>query len=54
MDKQAKRYSREQQMEVVFLVGCYNVMAMLTNSFGIEIEHDPAADEKLKVMRQYT
>ena len=49
-----ERYTREQQMEVVFLVGCYNVMAMLTNSFGIEIERDPEADEKLRAMRQYT
>lgn len=49
-----ERYSPAQQMEVVFLVGCYTVMAMLTNSFGIEIEDDPEADEKLKAMRQYT
>ena len=48
------RYSREQQMEVVFLIGCYNVMAMLTNSFGIAIESDPQADEKLKAIRAYT
>ena len=48
------RYSQAQQMEVVFLVGCYNVMAMLTNSFGIAIESDPQADAKLNSMRQYT
>jgi len=48
------RYSQEQCMEVVFLVGCYNVMAMLTNSFGIALESDPEADAKLKAMRQYT
>ena len=48
------RYSEAQQMEVVFLVGCYNVMAMLTNSFGIALESDPEADAKLKAMRQYT
>ena len=48
------RYSQAQQMEVVFLVGCYNVMAMLTNSFGIALESDPQADTKLKAMRQYT
>jgi 4-carboxymuconolactone decarboxylase len=47
-------YSQEQQMEVVFLVGCYTTMAMLTNSFGIALEDDPEADEKLKAMRQYT
>ncbi len=48
------RYTQAQQMEVVFLVGCYNVMAMLTNSFGIALESDPQADAKLKAMRQYT
>lgn len=48
------RYAREQQMEVVFLVGCYNVMAMLTNSFGIEVESDPETELRLKALRQYT
>ena len=48
------RYSQGQQMEVVFLVGCYNVMAMLTNSFGIALEDDPEADARLKAIRQYT
>lgn len=48
------RYSQQQQMEVVFLVGCYTTMAMLTNSFGIPLEDDPEADAKLKAMRQYT
>ena len=49
-----ERYSDEQRMEVVFLVGCYTVMAMLTRSFGIELESDPATDEQLKAMRRYT
>ncbi len=49
-----ERYSQEQQMEVVFLVGCYNVMAMLTNCFGIEVENDPETEERLKALRQYT
>ncbi len=49
-----ERYSQPQQMEVVFLVGCYNVMAMLTNCFGIEIENDPETDERLEALRQYT
>jgi 4-carboxymuconolactone decarboxylase len=49
-----ERYEAAQCMEVVFLVGCYNVMAMLTNSFGIEVESDPETDAKLKAMRQYT
>ena len=50
----AERYSQPQQMEVVFLVGCYTVMAMLTNVFGIEIESDPETDERLKALRKYT
>ena len=41
-------------MEVVFRAGCYNVMAMLTNAFGIEIETDSGADEMQKALRQYT
>jgi 4-carboxymuconolactone decarboxylase len=47
------RYSDEQRMELVFLVGCYTVMAMLTQSFGIELESDPETDERLKAMRLY-
>lgn len=50
----AKRYSEVQLMEVVGLVGCYTVMAMLTNVFGIEIESDPETDERLKALRKYT
>ena len=50
----AERYSEEQRMEVVFLVGCYNVMAMLTKSFGIAVETDPETDARLMAMRQYT
>lgn len=50
----AARYSEEQLMEAVFLVGCYNTMAMLTKSFGIEVEQDPDADERLSELRQYT
>lgn len=48
------RYSQPQQMEVEFLVGCYTVMAMLTNCCGIEIENDPETEEHLKALRQYT
>ncbi len=48
------RYTEVQLMDLVFLVGCYNTMAMLTNSFGMEIESDPEIDEKLKAIRQYT
>jgi 4-carboxymuconolactone decarboxylase len=50
----AQRYSDEQRMEVVFLVGCYATMAMLTNSFGIAVEDSPETDERLKAIRNYT
>lgn len=36
----AERYSQEQRMELVYLAGCYQTMAMLTKSFGIPLESD--------------
>ena len=45
----AARYSVPQQMEVVFLVGLYVMMAMGTKSFGIQLEGDPG--EALKSTR---
>ena len=50
----SERYSTQQLMEVVFLVGCYSVMAMITLSFGIEVEQDAELDERLAQLRQYT
>ena len=50
----AARYGEEQLMDAVFLVGCYNTMAMLTMSFGIEVEAEAETDERLKHLRQYT
>lgn len=50
----AERYSQEQLMEVVFLVGCYSIMAMITRSFGIQVEQDPEIDKRLAKLRQYT
>ena len=50
----AEHYDTEQMMEVVFAVGCYTVMAMLTKSFGVQVENDPGTFEALKAMRQYT
>lgn len=50
----AARYDEEQLMDAVFLVGCYNTMAMLTKSFGIEVEADPEVDGRLEQLRQYT
>ena len=50
----AERYSRQQLMEAVFLVGCYSIMAMITRSFGIEVEQDPEIDQRLAKLREYT
>ncbi|MCK9564108.1 MAG: carboxymuconolactone decarboxylase family protein, partial [Bacteroidales bacterium] len=48
------RYSEQQMMEVVFLVGCYAVMGMLTNTFGIPLEETDGADNQFNQMRTYT
>ncbi|MCB2073033.1 MAG: carboxymuconolactone decarboxylase family protein [Novosphingobium sp.] len=50
----AERYSEKQLMEVVFLVGCYNTMAMLTRSFGMELEGAPDDFERIEKLRTYT
>lgn len=34
------RYDQQQCMEIVFLAGCYQTMAMLTKTFGMELEPD--------------
>jgi alkylhydroperoxidase family enzyme len=34
----AENYSERQLMEFVFLAGCYHTMAMLTKSFGMQLE----------------
>lgn len=47
----AERYTEEQRMELVFLAGCYQVMAMLTKSFGIELEPEL---ESFNALRSYT
>lgn len=47
----AERYSEEQRMELVFLAGCYQVMAMLTKTFGIELEPEL---ESFNALRCYT
>jgi 4-carboxymuconolactone decarboxylase len=49
----SERYSPEQRMELIFLVGCYSTMAMATRSLGIEVE---AAEvhTRLAELRQYT
>jgi alkylhydroperoxidase family enzyme len=50
----SERYTKAQMMEVVFLVGCYTVMGMLTNSFGIPVETEAGTFEELTELRQYT
>lgn len=47
------RYDDKQMMEVVFLVGCYAVMAMLTKTFGMELE-SAAEDARIQSLRAYT
>ena len=49
-----ERYAEEQLMEVVFLVGCYNTMAMLTKSFGMPLEGGSEDFAKIESLRQYT
>jgi alkylhydroperoxidase family enzyme len=49
----ATRYSQEQLMEIVFLAGCYLTMAMLTKSFGIELEPENGEFEKINSLRSY-
>lgn len=48
--KLAERYSQQQLMELVFLAGCYQTMAMLTKSFGMQLEPDL---ESFNALRSY-
>jgi 4-carboxymuconolactone decarboxylase len=50
----AERYTQEQLMELVFLGGCYLTMAMITKSFGIELESAPGEFESINSLRSYT
>jgi alkylhydroperoxidase family enzyme len=50
----AERYSTEQLMEVVFLAGCYQTMAMLTKSFGMRIEAADGEFAGINKLRAYT
>jgi 4-carboxymuconolactone decarboxylase len=47
----AQRYESTQLMEIVFLAGCYQTMAMLTKSFGMELEPDLEAFNALRAYR---
>lgn len=49
-----ERYDEEQLMEVVFLGGCYVTMAMLTKSFGIELETQDGDYQQITSLRDYT
>lgn len=49
--RMGERYSQEQLMEFVFLAGCYLTMAMLTKSFGMQLE---ANLESFNKNRDYT
>ena len=49
----AQRYSPVELMEVVALVGGYTLMAMVTKSYGIQLEDEETFDSFTK-MRQYT
>ena len=50
----AERYDEEQLMEVVFLVGCYATMAMLTRSFGMQVEGSADDLARIEALRDYT
>jgi 4-carboxymuconolactone decarboxylase len=50
----AERYSREQLMDAVFVVGCYTIMATITRSFGMEVEQDAETEQRLAKLRDYT
>lgn len=50
----AQRYSPTQMMEVVFLVGAYTLMAMVTKSFAIAVEDGAETFNRLEQLRQYT
>lgn len=50
----AQRYDQTQLMELVFLAGCYHTMAMLTKSFGMQLETEPEVEGALDKLRTYT
>jgi 4-carboxymuconolactone decarboxylase len=49
-----EHYTEAQAMEVVFLVGCYLTMAMLTKTFRMPLEGDEGDFEQITALRQYT
>lgn len=53
-EKLAQRYSTDQLMEVVFVTGLYLTMAMLTKTFGMEVEQQDAEFADVNKLRNYT
>lgn len=49
-----ERYTIEQRMELVFLAGLYETMAMLTKSFGMPLESEAQDFEKIQSLREYS
>src|SRR5690606_17696311 len=49
----ANTYSQQQLMELVFLTGCYVMMAMTTKSFGVELESSEQ-QSRINSVREYT
>jgi 4-carboxymuconolactone decarboxylase len=47
-------YTPEQAMELVMLAGCYLTMAMITKSFGMQLEENEADHAAVNALRTYT
>jgi alkylhydroperoxidase family enzyme len=47
------RYSDVQRMDLVFLAGCYVMMAMTTKTFGIELETSQEQLQRINATRDY-
>lgn len=52
-NKLAERYSTEQLMDVVFVTGLYLTMAMLTKTFGMELEPNEGQSSDVNKLRDY-
>lgn len=53
-DRLAAHYSTQQMMDLVFLVGCYDVLAMAFNTFCVQLEPGVAALEPEVKARMYS
>ena len=49
----AERYSTEQLMDVVFVTGLYLTMAMLTKTFGMQLEPEEGQSSDVNKLRDY-